>query len=79
MNMFISGFELLCGIKMEIMNSIVCTALADFSVWLCMTTPLPQVCTGLGIFLLRLLHNLQFSKGIEMNGKSISKHIHLDL
>lgn len=73
MNMYVSGFALLCGMKMEIMNSVGCTALADFHVRLCMTTPLPQVCTGLGIFLLSLLYNLHFSKGIQMNVKNIPR------
>lgn len=79
MSTYVSSFELLCGMKPEMINSIVCTALADFSVRLCMTTPLPQVCTGLGIFLLKVLCNMHFSKGIQMRGRNIPRYINLDL
>lgn len=65
MSTYVSGFELLCGMKTEIMDSTACTALADFSVRWCMTTPLQQVCTGLGIFSLRLLWNLLAYKCME--------------
>lgn len=79
MSTYVSSFEQLCEMKTEIMNSNVFTALADFSVRLCMTTPLPQVCTGLEIFSLRLLCNLYFNKGMQMHGKNIPRHINLDL
>lgn len=79
MSTYVLSSELLCGMKMEIMNSTIGTALADFSVRLCMTTPLSQVYARLGIFLLRMLYNLHFSKGMQMNGKNIPREINLDL